>query len=208
MHAERLDTTLAPPKGGAPRSPGVHASNLIRGLAIETGKLKLDLGEAGMRSLSITEVADNTAWWNGLPSGAQLKISMGLAWERWYLEQLDETVVGHPGEMELDGVFLTHDGVSLDMVASEHPGGYKQVLALHEIKLTYKSINTVGDLTNQFLWLMQVKAYCRALGTRIAYLHILYVCGDYSHPLSPVLHVWRIEFDQGEIDEAWMVLLN
>ena len=56
--------------------------------------------------------------------------------------------------------------------------------------------------------LAQTKGYAKAKGTRFVDLHILFVCGDYSFPIRPVLRVWRITFTQAEIDENWDVIIG
>ena len=77
---------------------------------------------------------------------------------------------------------------------------------VHEVKATYKSTRTVGDLSSQWMWLAQIKAYCKGLDTRHARLHVLFLCGDYTYPIKPVLKVWDIEFTQEEIDANWELL--
>jgi hypothetical protein len=115
-------------------------------------------------------------------------------------------MVHQPGEMCVEGIYMTQDGESLDVVVSEQKE--RIVLAVHEVKLTYKSINTVNPIDKEWLWLMQMKGYCRAKQTLRAYLHVLFVCGDYSHPIRPIKRIWRFEFSQQEIDEAWSLVTN
>lgn len=207
---------LGPPPSRAPRSPGLHQSQIIQAIAREVGILPKDewLEELGLIDLS-TET-----WWEGLDAVARLRISLGLAWEEWYIPQIPE-VVDHPGEMTVEGCHMTHDGESLDVILTPqsptffggNPGGgklfrQKYVLALHEVKLTYKSIRTVGNLLNQWMWIAQMMGYCRALGTRIAHLHVFFVCGDYTWPMRPKLLRWDIEFTQTEIEEGWELLMD
>lgn len=82
----------------------------------------------------------------------------------------------------------------------------KYVLVVHEIKATYKSTKTVGDLSTQWMWLAQIKNYCRAKGTKHAMLHVLFICGDYSRPIKPMLKCWKIEFTQEELDANWELM--
>lgn len=203
MQAERFDMSLAVPRGGAPRSPGVHVSNLIRGLAVQSGILKI---KDRLDDLQLVEV-NQGVWWEGLDPASRLRISIGLAWEQWYLGQLSDILVDHPGEMHLDGIYLTHDAESLDLVASECPNGsnHRYVRAVHEVKATYKSTNTVVDWTSpkNWLWKMQIMAYCKALNTTLGWAHILHLAGSYSYPIEPVGSVWRLQFTQEEIDDAW-----
>lgn len=198
MITTRIDAVL-PPQSGIGRSEGVHLSRVLKGIAVESASKILDPKYA--EDLSLEEVAGNQeVWWENLPFPTRLKMCMGLAWEDWYIPHLG-TVAYHPGEMQLEGIYMTHDGESVDTIWTG-----KMELCCHEVKLTYKSTNTCTPLKTQWLWLAQLKGYCKGLGVRVGFLHILYACGDYSYPITPQLHVWKIEFSQEEIDEEWDVI--
>lgn len=183
------------------RSPGIHVSGLIRCIALETGVLDAKWAE----DLSLVDVREIT------DPVSVLRISIGLAWDEWYLAQLPD-VVAHPGEMQVDGIYMSDDGESVEVIVTYR--GDTHILALHEVKATYKSINTVwrpdlGDehsLDTNWMWLSQCQAYCKGLGTNVAYLHVLFLCGDYHFPIEPVLMIWRIVFTQEEIDTKWELL--
>lgn len=197
MKTELVPISFQLPSGDAPRTPGVHISRVIRAIAGETGILKKEYCE----DLSLVEVGPD-GWWDGLDEFSKLRISLGLAWEEWYAKVLAESmgVIFHPGECCVDGIYMTPDGEALDMLLSFSG------LNIHEIKLTYKSTKTVGDLLSQWMWLAQVKAYCKAKGTRVAYVHVYFVCGDYSYPIRPQLKCWRVEFTEDEIDVSWELM--
>lgn len=190
------------------RSPGIHVSSLIRCIALETGVLDAKWAE----DLSLVDVREIT------DPESILRISIGMAWDEWYSQQFD-WIAGHPGEMQLDGIYMTHDGESIDVLRTERQD--RHVIALHEFKATYKSVNTVWrpdlgwdqSLNSQWMWLTQCMAYCKALETTIAYLHVLFLCGDYTWPQRPRLgpiegefNCWRIEFPQSLIDTRWELL--
>lgn len=208
MDTSRIAISLPHPSDeDHPRTAGVHVSKVLRCLAAESGLLD----KAYVDDMSLIEVAGaGQMWWSRLDQMQQLRMSMGMAWEAWYLPQLK--VDFHPGELVLDGIYMTHDGESIDFLY-ETTLSYE--LALHEVKLTYKSTNTVGEdlreltrdgLLKNWLWIAQMAAYCKAVGTRIAYLHVLFVCGDYARPIQPALRVWRIDFTQDEIDTYWAAI--
>ena len=200
MHAtkvtEQYPLFLPAPK--SPRSSGIHVSSLIRCIATETGILKPQWAEE-LSLVDVREITDSTAI---------LRINIGLAWEQHYICDIlsQYGVVDHPTELELDGVYLTHDAESVSVIITL--GKAVAHLVCHEIKATYKSTKTVGDLTTQWMWLTQIKAYCKALKTTRAVLHILFLCGDYTYPITPVREVWEIEFTQEEIDENWTLLTD
>jgi hypothetical protein len=208
MLVTHVPIVLPHPAPKSPRSPGVHVSTLIKGIAQETGFLPPDdLDELGLVNL-LSKTGE--AWWETLDHVAKLRISLGLAWEEWYIPQLEAMgVVDHPGEMEVEGIYMTHDGESMDRIVR---GRLEPVI--HEVKATYKSINTVGlDLATQWMWLTQTKAYCKGAGATRAYLHVLFMCGDYKMPIRPRLGpidgqmtCYCIDYTPEEIQESWTLL--
>lgn len=203
MLAELVNISLPMPFGEQPRTEGVHLSGILRKLAILNGSLEI----AEPENLDLIEVkGDNLRWWNNLPEDAQLRIAMGVAWEQWYIPRLED-VIDHPGEMCLEGIYLTPDGESISYIYSPLLSDEQDVF-IHEVKLTYKSIRTVGDLTTQWLWIAQIRAYCKAKGTRYAFLHVLFVCGNYSFPIKPQRRVWRITFTDLELDDHWDIVVS
>jgi hypothetical protein len=193
------------PLSGAPRSDGLHLSRITRAIALESKILDAKY----MDGLSLEEVkGQSSAWWKSLDVGSQVRISIGLAWDAWYLPNLDMEVIPHPGEMCVDGIFMTPDGESLDVIRVGRDLSYE--LAIHEVKATYKSTKTVGDMSTQWMWLAQMKGYCKGAGCRIGYMHPLFLCGDYKFPITPQIgptkgqHTcFRIEFTEDEIEDSW-----
>lgn len=179
------------PEPKAPRSKGIHVSSIIRCIATEAGILKPEWSE----ELSLSDARTIT------DPVAILRINIGLAWEEHYIPML-QGVVDHPGEMCINGVYMTHDGESVTVIITDFR------LLVHEIKATYKSTNTVGELEQEFMWLCQLKAYCKGLGTRFCHMHVLFLCGDYSRPIRPKMRVWEVEFTQEEIDNNWDLLME
>lgn len=203
---------LVLPPSAVPRSPGVHQSGIIRSIAMETGILKPEWEE----DTSLIE-PDNAAWWAGLSSDSQHRIAMGLAWEEWYIRTQIPEAIDHPGEMLVDGVYMTPDANELITLILDRRPTY--ALKLHEVKLTYKSIKTVGQnydpawkgytqepLTSQWLYMAQSKGYCKGAGTNLLDLHVLFVCGDYSYPIRPRAIRYSIEFDEIEIETNWSLM--
>lgn len=182
--------TLPPPS--VPRGKGIHISGLIRGIAIEMGILKGDTSDDA-RLADVREITEPTA---------VLRICIGLAWEEFYINNIltRDGVVKHPGETRVDGIYMTSDGESLDVVNGKH------FIRIHEVKATYKSAKTVADMGKNWMWLAQMKAYCVGAQTRFARLHVLLLCGDYKMPIRPMLQCWDIEFTQKEIDDNWDLL--
>lgn len=165
-----MQATLVPrripfPQGAAPRTPGVHLSGLLKSMAVEYGFLD----KQWVDDLKLVEVeGSGEAWWNSLDDASQIRMALGLAWEQWYLPQVPG-VLHQPGELEVEGIYMSRDGESLDVVMAERK--QKHIVALHECKVTSKSINTVGDLNffsaKNWLWTTQIACYCVAPSTKI-----------------------------------------
>lgn len=188
---------LPPPK--IPRSVGVHASGVIRCIATEQGILKSEWAE----ELSLTDMREIT------DETAILRICIGLAWEQFYIPEVLGPTLGvedHPGEMYVNGIYMTHDGESVDTIIAGDSPKYSRIL--HEVKATYKSTKTVGDLKSQWMWMAQIQAYCKGMGIRHAMMHVLFLCGDYTFPIKPKRRAWWIEFSQEEIDTNWELLVD
>jgi hypothetical protein len=185
------DYPLFLPESKTPRSPGIHVSSIIRCIATEMGILKPEWAE----ELSLADVRKIT------DPVAILRISIGLAVEQYYIPEIlsHYGVADHPGELFYDGVYMTHDGEDVGVIVTLS----RPALRVHEIKATYKSTKTVADLNTQWMWLAQMKAYCIALGTRFAVLHVFFLCGDYKFPIKPTRQVMEIEFTQEELDNNW-----
>lgn len=201
MHAELLPTPIIAMPVGTARSGGVHLSGLIRSMAADYGFLD----KKWVEDLKLVEVAgDSDQWWANLDDESRIRMSIGLAWEHWYLPQVPG-VTHQPGEMQVEGIYMTHDGESLDVVMRQRRNHH--IIACHEVKTTSKSINTVGDINlfnaKNWLWLTQTACYCYGLQTTVAYLHILYLYGDYSRPFRPQLHIWRLEWEPRELTAIW-----
>lgn len=184
------------------RGVGVHASAIIRCIATEAGILRPEWAEE-LSLVDVREIIDPVA---------VLRMSIGLAWEEWYIPNIlgPEGVIDHPGEIHVDGIYMNPDGESVSTIFGGSPKDLKfhKIPVLHEVKATYKSISTVGDMTSksQWMWRTQIMAYCYAKKTHLAEMHVLFLCGDYSYPIRPQVKRFRLEFTQQELDHNWALL--
>jgi hypothetical protein len=200
MIVSEIPVELTLPPSDIARSPGQHVSGIIRCIAMEMGILKPQWAEE-LSMVDVREIKDPVA---------VLRMLIGLAWERYYVQEILAPrmgVVHQPGEMEYDGVYGSPDGESLSVMLTVS-GENEWASVIHEVKSTYKSTNTVGDLMRETMWLMQIKSYCRMKSTLHAMLHVLFICGDYSYPIRPIPKMWRLEFTQQEIDDNWTLLMD
>jgi hypothetical protein len=169
---------------GAPRSPGVHMSDLYGHYYA-----KLDPKRYG----------------KGGPLPLE-KFELGMAFEEMLEEGLKKRLAlaegsGRPGE------FVTEEGIiySPDLLI------FNGTTRLGEIKLTFLSTKgapwKLGDVYDHFdpkfdRYFTQMACYMKHLGTRYARLYCFFVRGDYKGN-EQVLHAWDIEMTQAEIDDEW-----
>jgi hypothetical protein len=215
---------LLPMRG---RSPGVHVSDVIRGICVRLGYFDEH------KDLS-------TAW-------AQL----GQAHEQAIINRLTRHYPGRyeiPGELECDGLYLTPDLVDLNPTdysdfdvpptATDLAVMEEDRVAVEEVKLSWMSAKWVpgvlldrlvetgtgiprhGDLPDLLpgvhlfdgddkLWryITQAKCYCWAVRTRVGRVRVMHVNGfnDGNGP-QPYVHQWV--WDTIELAENWQFILS
>ena len=151
------------------RSAGVHLSQVIRDL----------------ETTLYPDRFKNAAGWD-LNAAAQAGVFFEVALEQAYAGMFGMDV----GEVMLDGIVGTPDGISFD-----EDGAY-----VDEYKLTWRSSNkTPLDI---FHYRMQGMGYCKMLGLDRVQYRVLYLNGDYRGS-GPIYRVYMIQWDQWEIDENW-----
>jgi hypothetical protein len=188
-----------------PRSPGVHVSSVIQDVARRMGFLKRDDEEELDWTLARYRMMHGEDIARVYPT-VFYRVMMGLAFEEWLGPQLDINYHGI-GELELDGIAGTPDGISFD---PDTGAG-----VLHELKLTWKSSRSDRDtpqdrLTHEFMWLAQTKAYCAqacAMGLDVteAHLHVYWVNGNYRGS-GPEYRRYRLQFTPKEIEANWRLI--
>lgn len=168
------------------RSAGVHLmSGIIRPVLTKSGLLKTFVDK---------EQLD--------PEEMPLRMALGMAAEAWFVG-LYPYLIWQPGEVTLDGVVGSPDGLTMD------GGVIRPELAGEDVdeewKVTWCSRNTYGqDITQHKLWMWQFAGYCKMIGCRFTRAHIIWACGDYKKgPPSPAYHTYLIEFTQQELDSFW-----
>lgn len=154
------------------RSDGVHLSQVIKDLdeALNPDRYKND--------------------WD-LNAAAQLGVFWEMALERAYREMFAIDI----GEVELDGIIGTPDGLGKD----------EDGLCLEEYKCTWLSCKK--SPLDVFYYKTQGMGYCKMTGIHRMKWRILHVMGDYRGS-GPVYNVWDVRFEPEEVDENWEMLVN
>lgn len=129
--------------------------------------------------------------------------TMGFVWEQ-VIERIlaynmvEKGLLIRPGELKLDGIYLTPDGISV------------VDWTLEEWKCTWKSMRHGIDSDKFWRYWAQAKAYCKAIKSTRVRLRVFYVNGSYSwndkKESGPRIHTYEAQFTQREIDENWSMI--
>lgn len=160
------------------RSPGVHVSDVIRMLCVQSGIFD----GSGKDSVVLTN-----QW-------AQLGNSLEDALVRRYHRHYGDRYT-RPGEMYLDGVYGTPD--LLDT----------QLDSVDEIKLAWMSSSTDPASNKFWRYWAQTKSYCKMTGRCVGRLHITHINGNYKGGPGPHFRLWEKRFTPSELDTNWQMVL-
>jgi len=156
------------------RSPGLHLSDVIHNMDVTL--------------LKTQETA--------IDEGTLFQFEKGYLWETALSRAFGEKVAQRIGELTLDGIIMSPDGVSY-----EEDGTF----ILEEYKCT--ALSADRSPSAMWKWLMQVKGYCKAIGTTKCIFRILHHVDITRNP-DKCYAVWEMVFTQNEIDENWEAILN
>lgn len=175
-----LDSLLFPRRGEGEdpvRSEGVHLTDVIRDLMV---------------TAQMQRTASGSFWLQG---DLEMAGEVGFMWEEVLSRALKDRLPCRIGEVELDGITMSPDGI--EVVDGES--------ILSEYKVAWASSRK--EPTENFKWMAQVKGYCKALGMSKVKMYILYLNGDWKPP-KPQYKCFLISFSQLEIDEGWEMILG
>lgn len=122
----------------------------------------------------------------------------GFLWERIFEQAFARSFthgdIVRPGEWKVDGITGSPDYIETTR--------WRVV----ETKCTWKSVRKFNQLEKYFwVWLVQLKGYCRMVGTQEAILHAFFMNGDYKGS-GPVIKSMEFTWTQQEITENWEML--
>ncbi len=161
-----------------------HVTQIIRGVLKELGRTKHAEG------------------WD-----MAIAAEVGFLWEDIVSHFFAERMVHRPGEIELDGIVLSPDGLCPDPGFGDlelfPPNPNK--LVVEEYKATWRSMKRKP--TDDLYWMCQAKAYCYVLGLDMIDYHILYIMGDYRGS-GPQYRTARIVYSQEELVNNWAMILE
>lgn len=167
------------PDGQDPvRSQGtVHLTEVIRDL---------------MEVSQMQRTASGSVWGR---SELDLAAETGFMWEEMISTALKDRLPCRIGEVELDGIVMSPDGIEV----------YNGESILSEYKVVWASSSK--SPADNFKWMAQVKGYCKALGMTKVRMYILYLNGNWKPP-QPQYKCFLIEFTELELQENWDMILG
>ena len=120
-----------------------------------------------------------------------------MQWEKGYLWEValskafGEKAAIRIGEVVLDGIIGSPDGVNYDEDGE---------MMVEEYKCTaFSSSKSPADM---WKWMMQAKGYCKMVGATKCVFRVLHHMGIMYDPKN-AYKVWEMVFTQGELDENW-----
>lgn len=161
--------------GDIPRSKGVHLSDIIRKVGVDSG-LWAKQGQ----------IDDQT----------YRRFEVGFMWEDLLSLIYANRAARRPPEIQLDGIFGSPDGLTVDGDG---------LLVVEEYKCTWGSMNKEPD--ENWYWLMQMKGYCHMVGATRSVLRVLYLNGDYRPP-APEYRAFQFDWSEQELAENWDIILR
>jgi hypothetical protein len=175
------------------RNPGVHVSDVLRHVAI--------------KHKTYTEEDRD----DDMP----LRVLLGLAFEE-SAARLYAGMIWQPGQIEVDGVTGSPDGLSVLDV-----DGVGGMGAVDEFKYTGKSQRVKGggadelkDIRTEWSWMQQGMSYLNLLrrskkvfaGMRLCRFHICWKYGNYVRPYAEKYMRYLVEFEEAELRGNWAML--
>lgn len=184
--------------GAGDRPPGLHLSDIIGDL---------------MKTLEPRRY--------GKPGGPDVpKVYAGLAFEEALERMFVPAIPGgwrpEPIFVEVPGTKRTVDGKVVPGVGgiwcsidNLDPDTVPGKLVVREFKLTWYSANKPCPEDEVYWpWLVQIKGYCKAVGTTLAILTALHIVGNYAPPKPWPPRGWGLEFTPQEIEENWFMIVQ
>jgi hypothetical protein len=174
---------------GTERSTGLHVSEIYKRLMIRLDPKRFD---------------------TGTPMD-MVRVETGLLFENMLERALAEKFgTIRPGELFSDeGIAMSPDGVNPDLMAGEE---YKATWMSSRGGLfedVWKDGMTQQQVRDKFYhWVVQMLAYAKWLDVNDFLLRVLFICGDYSKPITPEFRSYRFRFTQEEKDTNWDMLIG
>jgi hypothetical protein len=187
-----IDSRWFSPERDVRRSKGLHLSHVIK--FIESREKKRDQNNDSLHNYSCA----GFLWERVLEKAIDCTPQELWEWlfSRAMVDVQNPSVI-RPGEMLLDGIYMTPDGYNVEDGC------------LEEWKYTNKSLRGGIEGPKFARWLKwQIPSYLKALRLTVCRLRTYFARGDYTTG-EPQWVEYMITYTQQELDEVWdMILLN
>ena len=130
----------------------------------------------------------------------RMQFEKGYLWEVALSRAFGEKAAHRIGEVKLDGIVGSPDGVMYVKKKRGKDHCYDVLVCVEEYKCTAYSADK--PITDHWRWMMQVKGYCKMVGATKCIFRVLHLS------FVPVYKAWELVFTQAELDENWESVLN
>lgn len=193
-----IDSRWFSPERDIVRSKGLHLSNVIDFIEFKEGKQAARPIGGKLSDAGNAYASQGFLWETVLEQ--LIERSPTELWEWMFgraLSEPDNPLVVRPGEICLDGIYMTPDGYNIETEQ------------LEEWKWTTKSSNWPITHEKFRRWIcFQIPSYLKALNLLVCRLRVCYARGDYKSG-EPIWMEYILTYSQQEIDETWdMIRVN
>jgi len=159
-YTEVAELNGLPAYSGIDRTPGVHMTDIITDLLVESG---------------LVDFPPSTE------ENKQANFGKGFAWEVQKENQLKQAFTSppfRPPEVKVDGILCSPDGY----------WEWKDIPCITEYKATLTSLSK--PMEDRIYWKYQMAGYCHVLNVRHCMLFVLFYCGNWKPPKTTDRAYW------------------
>ena len=187
MDCRQIDAPFIPLDSGVPRSKDkLHVTTVMKAISEEMGW--------GYKGKGFEDIG--------------LTMSIGFLWEDVLSLAYGNRLGARIGEVELDGIIGSPDGIGLDDPEFEcdiWPKIDSGNVVLEEYKATWKG--SKNSPIQDWYYVTQIMSYCTMLNLDTVIMHMVYLMGNYKGS-GPQYRRARIVFNQYELQQNWDMILT
>lgn len=165
------------------RTKGIHVTDILRKIAIDT------------KQLTLRDLDDEFA---------PIRVFLGVCWEMGCV-RLYKDIEWQPGEVVRDGIIGSPDGVSVikgELCIEEFKYTNKS------IRVPGGDKNSLRDIVKEWLWRNQILAYMALHPDqpRLARWHVCWAMGNYTFPYEERYVRYLVRAEDREVEGCWAML--
>ena len=128
------------------------------------------------------------------------RMMLGMAFEEFAVSLYPE-MIWKPGEEIVEGVAMNADALSL------YGGGRgPERLIIDDFKYTKIKVQEGDLILKKWIYMQQLRGYCKGYEARLGRLHCMHVDGDYKKRREPIYMRYLIEFSDQDVESTWRLV--